>query len=394
MSHRSSTFVGTVRLLLLMPLAVASTLVVGATKASAACTAPVDPNISVSPSEGPPGTVVTISGSSPAGTNILVEGLGSTAQTVSNGTYSAQLTAVTETADCYDITVTSSPPSGGMGTFSFARFTITEGAPSSAADLTPTAITFDSATPETGTNVHFDSGLQNLGDASTDVFNIKWFVDGQEVGAYGSHAGVAANTTVLDGNSQFEWTFTRPGTHAVTFAVDVDGHVAESDEANNSETVQVEIASPATPVDDYPYANAQTCPTNCEPDEWAFYKRECTSFVAWRMNHTNQVFFENNMTGPNGVVGHFGNAYEWKANALRIGYLFDSTPARGSIAWYDKNQNGAGGDGHVAYVHSVNADGSIVVEDYNLTNTHVYNTRTIAMTDSTWPSGFIHIRDL
>ena len=47
----------------------------------------------------------------------------------------------------------------------------------------------------------------------------------QQVG-YGSHSGVAAETTVLNGNSALIWTFTSTGTHRVSFRVDVDNSVA------------------------------------------------------------------------------------------------------------------------------------------------------------------------
>ncbi|WP_374971538.1 CARDB domain-containing protein [Terrabacter sp. BE26] len=225
--------------------------VVGATNAYAACSAPVDANISVSPSQGPPGTIVTVGGQSSAGNTITVEGFGTSANTVSgtNGTYSARLTVPPATSpDCYDLRITSSPPGGGLGTFSFARFTVTPGTTASP-DLVPTAITVNGAVPgaalQAGKSVHFDSGVRNQGSADSGVFNIRWLVDGRDVGAYGSHAGVPANTTVLDGNSQFDWTFTAAGSYTVTFAVDVDNHVAESNESNNSLTVQVHVIGTA-----------------------------------------------------------------------------------------------------------------------------------------------------
>src|SRR3954470_6995911 len=61
---------------------------------------------------------------------------------------------------------------------------------------------------QTGRNVHFDSGITDLGDTRTEVFSIRWTVDGHDVNppAYGSHAGIPAHTTVLNGNSQFDWT--------------------------------------------------------------------------------------------------------------------------------------------------------------------------------------------
>jgi hypothetical protein len=68
-------------------------------------------------------------------------------------------------------------------------------------------------------------------------------VDSQDVGAHGSHAGVPAKSTVMDGNSQFTWTFDSPGTYKMTFAVDVDDHVpCEANESDNGryKTVQVQ----------------------------------------------------------------------------------------------------------------------------------------------------------
>jgi hypothetical protein len=100
-------------------------------------------------------------------------------------------------------------------------------------ELSPTPIKV--AQPvKAGQRVHFDSGIANYGGSGTGVFNIKWLVDGEEVGAYGSHRGVPSNSSRLNGNSQFDWTFDDPGSfHTVTFIVDADNHVPESNENNN-----------------------------------------------------------------------------------------------------------------------------------------------------------------
>jgi subtilase family serine protease len=105
----------------------------------------------------------------------------------------------------------------------------------------PTAVTFDSSTAAVGQQVSFDSGVQNLGDRDAGVFGVEWLVDGQDVGACGGHDPVPANTTVLAGNSQFAWTFTTPGSHTVTWIVDVNNNVVESRETNNSRSVTVTI---------------------------------------------------------------------------------------------------------------------------------------------------------
>jgi hypothetical protein len=63
----------------------------------------------------------------------------------------------------------------------------------------------------------------------------------------------------MDGNSQFDWTFDVPGRHTVTVAVDVDNHVAESDENNNSHSLALTVGAggrlrPACP----PWPQGQT----------------------------------------------------------------------------------------------------------------------------------------
>jgi hypothetical protein len=90
--------------------------------------------------------------------------------------------------------------------------------------------------------VSFDSGVTNAGFKDSGSFNVKWFVDGVDVGAYGGHAGVPKNSTVMNGNSQFSWTFTTSGNHTVSFKVDVDNGVAEYNEGDNQTTATVYIA--------------------------------------------------------------------------------------------------------------------------------------------------------
>jgi hypothetical protein len=110
---------------------------------------------------------------------------------------------------------------------------------SSLADLIPTAITYNAGSLVRGASVLFDSGVRNAGTSGTGGFNVKWFVDGVQVG-YGGHTGVPAGTTVLTGNSALTWTATA-GTHTIRFTVDVDGNVQESNESNNSTAVTVNV---------------------------------------------------------------------------------------------------------------------------------------------------------
>lgn len=76
----------------------------------------------------------------------------------------------------------------GNGSGARANFTVTAGTGprgngNAKADLEPTAIYFDKAAAAVGRNVHFDAGVINTGDQGSEGFNIKWFVDGKEVGA-------------------------------------------------------------------------------------------------------------------------------------------------------------------------------------------------------------------
>lgn len=112
-------------------------------------------------------------------------------------------------------------------------------------DLQPTPISYStslqSKIPTVGEIVYFDSGVRNNGGVGTEIFNVKWFVDDVQAG-YGSHSGVSGNSTVMDGNSQFNWTAVE-GTHTIKFVVDTDNFVAESDETNNSAAATLTIKS-------------------------------------------------------------------------------------------------------------------------------------------------------
>lgn len=111
-------------------------------------------------------------------------------------------------------------------------------------DLAPTNIIADNTGPVEGDTVFFDSGVINHNSIDSGVFNVKWLVDGNEVGAYGSHAGVPGNTTMLNDNSQFIWT-AQAGQHVISFIVDADDHISESNEQNNriDYTINVDTAS-------------------------------------------------------------------------------------------------------------------------------------------------------
>jgi surface antigen len=126
-------------------------------------------------------------------------------------------------------------------------------------------------------------------------------------------------------------------------------------------------ASPAhatTTVNDYPYASSGVD----QVDRWNFYTRECTSFVAWRINNDAHVAFTNQYGGVT-----WGNAGNWANAARQVGVPVDSTPVVGSVAVFPGNVDGAGELGHVAWVTGV-GNGTITVEDYNYADSYNGNT--------------------
>ncbi|GAK59612.1 hypothetical protein U27_06597 [Candidatus Vecturithrix granuli] len=117
---------------------------------------------------------------------------------------------------------------------------------------------------------------------------------------------------------------------------------------------------------DYPYRDS----IKGELDVWGFYTRNCTSYVAWKINKdygttSAPYYFYNTMSGPNGQSGTWGNAKDWENNATTIGFTVSNTPQTGAIAAWEANSEGAGIYGHVAYVESVNSDGTVNITEYN-----------------------------
>ena len=137
------------------------------------------------------------------------------------------------------------------------------------------------------------------------------------------------------------------------------------------------VASPASASgDDYPW---RTSTTN-SLDTWGFTQRQCVSFVAWREAQAGRAM--------NNAEQHWGSALNWDEAAARLGVAIGTRPVVGAIAqwnayerspWWangSSTPNGyiqAGAYGHVAYVKQVNSDGSVLVEQYNLSGNRSYS---------------------
>ncbi len=136
-------------------------------------------------------------------------------------------------------------------------------------------------------------------------------------------------------------------------------------------------------VDDYP-SKLKNAAQDSLVDPWNFYNRECTSFVAWRLNNDRGVAFHNYFLGV-----HWGDASNWSAAARKVGVPVDSNATVGSVAWWAKGSPGSS-RGHVAYVLRV-TDSAITIEEYNYATRGGYGTRIIDSSSSKWPSAFLHI---
>lgn len=113
--------------------------------------------------------------------------------------------------------------------------------------------------------------------------------------------------------------------------------------------------------DDYPseYKNATA---DSVTDQWNFFNRECTSFVAWCLNSRNGVSFTNRYGG---VL--WGHVKDWGGAARSLGITVDMNPVVGAVAWWD-----TGTYGHVAWVKAVSG------------NTTIYTSEKKKVVSSTW----------
>ena len=112
------------------------------------------------------------------------------------------------------------------------------------------------------------------------------------------------------------------------------------------------------------------------------YVCECVSYASWKVYE----YF--------GIDVAWGNAYSWDDSARYLGYTVNHTPAANTVGQIDTSPYG-----HVFWVESVNADGSISVTEYNNSYaTYLYSgisrygdfgSRTIPAS-SLWQYNFIH----
>ncbi len=117
------------------------------------------------------------------------------------------------------------------------------------------------------------------------------------------------------------------------------------------------FTAPATPTDRYAYGN-------------------CTYWVAWRRIQVGLP-----------IPNSWGNAITWASRAAQDGYVVDHTPAKYAIM---QDPNALGGEGHVAFVESVNAiSGQWTISEMNRVGWDEIDTRTLSASAAS-QYNFIH----
>ncbi len=125
---------------------------------------------------------------------------------------------------------------------------------------------------------------------------------------------------------------------------------------------------------DSPWPDRRTIDEGGGLSPLGYYYRECTDFVAWRLNRDAGA-----STAPweytwVRLTPLGGDAIDWKKNWISHGWGVSGIPTVGWVAWWGIK---GGPQGHVAYVQAAYPDGTITVEEYNWGGKHSYDTRTI-----------------
>ena len=137
-----------------------------------------------------------------------------------------------------------------------------------------------------------------------------------------------------------------------------DSAAYERDAAAARETMQQEIAAEIARYNNggvvgegynsYPYQDR--CPRdNIKYLVVGGYVCQCTSYAGWKAQEYYGIY-----------ISSWGNARDWGNTATRLGYVVDDNPAPHTIGY-----STSGTYGHVVWVESINANGTINLTEYN-----------------------------
>ncbi|KAH6848161.1 CHAP domain-containing protein [Chaetomium sp. MPI-CAGE-AT-0009] len=184
---------------------------------------------------------------------------------------------------------------------------------------------------------------------------------------------ISCQTTGTSVNGNNIWDKTQDGCYVADYYVKTgtDGFVTTKCGGGGGGGGGGSVPGPVT--NDYPYKSS------CGGvDPWNYYKCQCTSFVAWRVNKRLGIKFHNQYKGTN-----WGNANTWDDAAKRTGVTVNNTPKPGCVA-----QSNAGNYGHVAWVTAVNGN-QVTIEEYNWAKREGYGKRTV----SKGSFNYIHLKN-
>lgn len=120
--------------------------------------------------------------------------------------------------------------------------------------------------------------------------------------------------------------------------------------------------------DDYPWPYELTDDQGGGLSPLNYYYRECVDFVAWRINRDQGYYSAPFKWVWSNLTPYGGNGGQWQYNWEVLGRTVSHVPIPGAVAYTGGN--------HVAYVKSVNADGTVTLEEYNYVP-GMYSQRTI-----------------
>ena len=162
------------------------------------------------------------------------------------------------------------------------------------------------------------------------------------------------------------------------------------DQADKPEKPEEPVGSPGTIAANASYGYAWPLAPDCDEtpattggcidDGRGFFQGQCTSWVAHRLSQLNGISFTNWYKGR-----HWGDADQWAEVARSLKIKPTDKPSPGDVAWYAR--------GHVAYVESVNPDGSILMSEMNFDGHNGFRMVTL-YPGAGWPDKFIHVADI
>lgn len=109
--------------------------------------------------------------------------------------------------------------------------------------------------------------------------------------------------------------------------------------------------------DDYPWPYELTDDQGGGLSPLNYYFRECVDFVAWRINRDQGYYAAPFKWVWSNLTPYGGNGGQWMYNWQSLGRTVSDVPIPGAVAYTGGN--------HIAYVKSVNADGTVLLEEYN-----------------------------